>query len=309
MSLSPGVLGWLRRRLIEPEPALVAIEVRPQTLGVVRRARDRPALAAAACLELPPGTLRLSMTEPNLVAPDAFRSALEGALARAGAIGGGRVALVLPDPVARLTLLPAEGLKGRRAEVEELIRFRLRKVVPFDVRQARVAAVPAAPGQLLVAAILESVLNEFEAACASLGLHAGRVELAGPALLPWVAPAGDRLLVNWDADYVSLLLLRDGAPILVRTLVGEAIASGDQVAREASNTLLYYRERLGGGSLAGVSVRLAGASPEPALAALAEALGSVPERIDPWRGEAAAASLPDAAALAGAAACVLGRAA
>ena len=79
---------------------------------------------------------------------------------------------MLPDPVARVALLPAAEVKGNRAQVDELIRFRLRKAVPFDIREARVAFVAggARSGDpLLVAAIYRPVLEGYEAACRAVG--------------------------------------------------------------------------------------------------------------------------------------------
>lgn len=306
---------WIRRALLEPDYPTTAIEVRARSVGVVRLARERGrlALASASCLELPAGTVKLSMTEPNIADPTAFRAALGSALERAGVLGAGRVGLVLPDPVARVALLPAAEARGRGKELEELLRFRLRKAVPFEIREAHVASVPAGAGSVLVGAIFRPVLEGYEEACHVLGLHPGLVELSGLALLAAAArehPDGDRLLVNWDDGYVSLVLLRDGAPLLMRTLVGESAATPDQVAREVSSTVIYYRERLGGAGLAGAALRSAGRPAGEAAALLMDPLGLEPEVLDPWRALGVPAErLESAQALAGAAACVLGRAA
>lgn len=310
--------AWLRRRLLTPEYPLTAVEVRARSVGVVRLARERDGLAltSAACLELPEGTVRLSMTEPNIADPAAFRAALGAALERAGVLNAGRVALVLPDPVARVALLPAAEVSARRsAEVDELIRFRLRKAVPFDIREARVASIPAGPAgsMVLAGAIFGPVLAGYEEAFYALGLHPGLVELAGLALIEAAFRArtpGDHILVNWDDAYVSLVLARDGWPALIRTLVGEFAATPDQVVRELSSTVLYYRERLGGTGLAGAALRSAALPPAEAASLLEEPLGLVPEVLDPWRAFGAAGERLEAAqAVAAAAACVLGRAA
>ena len=142
-----------------------------------------------------------------------------------------------------------------------------------------------------------------------MGLHPGVVELSGLALLNAAfgsrAPA-DRLLVNWDEGYVTLLLARGEWPILVRTLVGEAAASPDEVAREVGNTLLYYRERLGGTALAQVVVRSAMLPADEALALLEGPLEMKPELLEPWPAVRAGDVGPAGQALAGAAACVVG---
>ena len=90
---------------------MAAVEVRARSLGVVRLARDgrRVSLAAAASLDLPPGAVRLSMTQPNLADPRAFQETLRSVLERAGALHVGRVALVLPDPEDPICHVWAEG--------------------------------------------------------------------------------------------------------------------------------------------------------------------------------------------------------
>jgi hypothetical protein len=117
----------------------------------------------------------------------------------------------------------------------------------------------------MVGAIHRPVLEGYEAACRAVGLHPGLVEISGLALLTAAfaaRPAADRLLVNWDEGYVSLILARGEWPILVRTLTSEAASSADDIAREVGNTVLYYRERLAGPGLADVLVRSA-AFPRP----------------------------------------------
>ena len=118
---------WLRRYLLDPALPMAAIEVRARSVGVVRLAREGRgvSLAAAASLDLPEGVVRLSMTQPNLADPGVFQDTLRSVLERAGALHVGRVALVLPDPVARVALLSGAEAAGQgRQQREEMIRFR-----------------------------------------------------------------------------------------------------------------------------------------------------------------------------------------
>ena len=124
-----------------PTGRSVAVEVRAR-LGGCRAAGEARArgvaLGAAALVELPPGTLHaLHDASRTSRTTAAFGRTLRSALERAGVLAGARVALVLPDPVARVALVPAgRGVRPRSAtQVDELIRFRLRKSVPFDVRR------------------------------------------------------------------------------------------------------------------------------------------------------------------------------
>ena len=301
--------AWLRQQLLEPDWPTVAVEVRPRGLSVVRLVRDggRLRLGAAASLDLPEGVLDVSLTRPNVLDGAAFRKALESACERAGALVGGPIALVLPDPAVRLSLVPAADLKARRrAETEQMIRFRLNKAIPFDVQEAQVAWAGPVAGQVLVAAVFRPVLEGYEAACRDLGFEPGLVEPSSLALVSALArgeASGDRLLVNWDFGYVSLVLTRAGWPILIRTLAGDLGA--EAVLREAANTVLYYRERLDGQGLLGASVRSALLPPEEAATLLREPLGLLPDVVDPWAALGGGDLSLGAQAMAGALSCLL----
>ena len=312
--LARSGLDWLHYRFVTPERHNLAIEVRARFVGLVRvqpRGR-RLTLAAAAGLELPEGTLRLSMTQPNLLDAAAFTRTVRSLLERAGALGVRRVGLVLPDPVARIALIPAGDIApGSRKQVEEVVRFKLRKSVPFEIRDAQVAisGMPRPGEPTLVAAIAHPVLHGYEQAVIAAGLQPGSVELAGLTLLATAFgghPTGDRLLVNWDDGYVTLVVARGERPLLVRTLAGEAAAQPDEVAREVANTVLYYRERLGGAGLEQAVVRSAVLPPADAAVLLAEPLGRIPEPFDTSRLPTAEMG-PLAQVLAGATASLSGR--
>jgi hypothetical protein len=305
-----GAGGWVARTLVDPPLPLVAVEVRPTAVAAVRLVREgrRLSLGAAAVVDLPEGTLEVSVAKSNVRSGEALRAALGSVLERAGALSGGDVSLVLPDPAVRVTLVPAAGIRGRRREAEETVRFRLHKALPFDVRAARIAWAPALGDQMLVAVALDEVVRGYEDALDELGYRPGLVEPASLALAAReAATPGDRLLVNWDDGYVSFVLTRAGQPLLVRTLPGDA--APDAVARHANSTRQFHQDRLGGASLADVVVRSAALPGEEALALLGRALWAAPRLLQPWAALGVAEEGPSAQAVAGAAACALRRAA
>ncbi len=307
--------AWLSRTLLEPPLPLVAVELRPRAVAVVRLGRDgtRLGLAAAAAVELAPGVIEASLSQPNVLDPDALRAALRTALERAGALSVGPVSLVIPDPAVRLTLLPSEGLKGlrgRRGEAEETVRFRLNKALPadFDVRSARLAWRAVSPDELLVAVARDEVVRSYEEALSSLGLHPGLVEPAGLALASLGEAADDgaeQLLVNWDHGYVSFQVRRGTRPILLRTLPRED--GKEAVARHAEQTLRFHREQLGGRGFDDVALRSAALDPAEASEAIASATGVFPRLVRPWEALGDSGDGEAAQAVAGAAACVLRR--
>lgn len=260
----------LHRLFVAPDPPELALEVREESLGLVRARVEAGGvrLQSAAVLGLAPGTLRLSLTEPNVVDRPAFSAALGALLARCGAEGADRACVVLPDVVGRLRLFPQAELRGSHPEQTlELARFRLKKALPYDVREARLAvALPAAgAADGVVAVIARAVLESYEEACSAAGLWAGRVELSSVALARGLArQPGTLLLVNRDHGWASALLLRQGWPLLARTLDREALPDDAALVREVRATCAFAGERL---QAVPDSVLLRDATDEPALAA------------------------------------------
>jgi Tfp pilus assembly PilM family ATPase len=291
---------------------LIAVEVRARTLGAVRMipAGATRRVAAAAIVPLPEEALTFSMTLPNVVDAPAFRDALKALLERIGAMSETLIALVLPDPVARIFVLPtSETAAPKGASAQEILRFRLRGKLPFDVREARFTeeALPRVGGRSgsLVVAIHRHVLASYEEACRSAGLEPGLIEVCALCLersLGAGEPAGDRLVINWEDRYTSLVLSRAGAPLLVRTLAGPTGLG--EVVREVSNTLMYHRERLGGATLERAFLRSCALPVTQAAELLSSSLGSPPTIIDPI-GACEATDLEETSqAVAAAAACV-----
>jgi hypothetical protein len=162
---------------------------------------------------------------------------------------------------------------------------------------------------VLVAVAAEDVVRGYEEELEALGFRVGLVECAGLALaaLEGTGAAGDGLLVNWDHGYVSFLVRRGTRPLLLRTLPRED--SPESVARQAAQTLRFCREQLGGDGFSEVLVRSAAVPGPEAGEVLGRSLGTTPRLVRPW---AAVGVLEDgeaAQAVAGAAACVLRRAA
>jgi hypothetical protein len=303
---------WLSRTLVEAPLPLVAVEVRPRAVAVVRLAREggRLGLAAAAAVELPAGALEPSLSKPNVIDPEALRAALHAGLERAGALSGGPVSLVVPDPAIRLTLVPSLGLRGRRGELEETVRFRLHKALPadFDVRSARLAWRAVSPDELLVAVARDEVVSSYEEALVSLGFEPGFVEPAGLALASLDGDGADgaeSLLVNWDHGYVSFQVRRGSRPLLLRTLPREDGKAA--VARHAEQTLRFHREQLGGRGFDTVTLRAGALDPGEASEVVERATGVVPRLVRPWSALGDADDGAEAQSLAGAAACALRR--
>jgi type IV pilus assembly protein PilM len=114
-----------------------AVELSPE--GVLAAALPGSGGAPVyAFVPLSAGALVPGIGEPNIRAAEtvsaAIRSALNQVSPRTRA-----VTLVMPDTAVRVFMLDFDSLPGRAAEAVPVLRFRLRKMVPFDVEHAGVS--------------------------------------------------------------------------------------------------------------------------------------------------------------------------
>src|SRR5439155_6864258 len=84
--------------------------------------------------------------------------------------------------VAKVSLVRFEHVPGRAADLDQLVRWQVRKAAPFPIEDAQVSYEPgfkAADGQeFIVSLARRTVVEEYEGLCAEAGAHAGIVDLA-----------------------------------------------------------------------------------------------------------------------------------
>src|SRR6185436_904705 len=135
--------------------------------------------------------------------------------------------LVLPDAWLRLTFVESGELPRAPEAREEVVRWKVKRLLPFRVEDLRLATSEVAPlpqqgepKRLLVAYGLEALLLQLEEAFAKAGVWLGRITSESLALLPAVgealaeAPLGALAVVR-DGGY-TLLFTRRGEPVLYR---------------------------------------------------------------------------------------------
>jgi type IV pilus assembly protein PilM len=177
-----------------------------------------------------------------------------------------RVALVVPDAVAKVSLLHLDTIPPRAADLREIVRWQVRKTAPFPVEQAvlSIARVPGgtgAGGDLVVTLAREDVIRQYEQACAMAGAHAGLIDLATFSVMNSVvasggAPASDWLLVHVDGQDLTLVVARGTDLLFFRHRSEE---SEGTLADLIHQTAMYYEDRLKGTGF--TRVWLAGADP------------------------------------------------
>ena len=172
-----------------------------------------------------------------------------------------RIALVIPDTAAKLSLLRFEKIPAQ-ADLDQLIRWQMRKAAPFKPEEAQISWQPAAPiegggREYLVTLGRRDIIESYMQACADAGADAGLVDLASLNLINAAlasgaqTTAGDWLVVHVAPDYATLAIVRDKDLIYFRT---RQLENEGDLADLVHQTAMYHEDRLSGGRFARVVV-------------------------------------------------------
>ncbi|MBZ5719471.1 MAG: hypothetical protein LAO03_03735 [Acidobacteriia bacterium] len=224
----------------------LACEIAPDRVLAARVADGGGMVEMCASHELAVGSVVPDLTEPNLRERNSVCQTIRDTL---GSLGGRSrdVIAVLPDAAVRVALLDFDSLPANRQEAEGVIRFRLKKSLPFDVDKAKVSyhSQPSSSGVRVVAAVaLSSVVEDYESAFREAGYSPGVVL---PSMLAALGAAdADRptLVVKVDARTTSIAILDKNELLLFRTLENARGVSitGEQLAEEVYPSVVFFQD-------------------------------------------------------------------
>ncbi|MBI5190391.1 MAG: pilus assembly protein PilM [Nitrospirae bacterium] len=219
----------------------------------------------AGGVELPPGLLLDSFTEPNITDMQAFADTVRGVFSGLGRMGKG-VNVALPDYVSRVSILDFDTYPGKSEEVEKMLRWRLRKLVPFDVDQAalrfqflgRFGAREKFAHRFLVSIIKADILDQYSQAFGLAGLRPEHIEIASFSvwnlyhdhILKAAGGGANFALMNVFDRKLTVIVFDQGVPHFLRLKdLGKAGYGEDdsrldasRVVRELNASLVYYKE-------------------------------------------------------------------
>ncbi len=274
-------MGFLERlpRLfpgINLRPAL-ACEISPY--GVLAARQDATAglltqFAPLAGHALVPG-LRAGGVADRVAVTSAVRAAVSAVAERGRALPGGRalpanraLTLIVPDASARVLLLDFDSLPSKGSEALQILRFRLRKLVPFETDDAAISwqTMGTSPEgvRVLVVVIPREVLVEYEGVVREAGFLPGVVLPSTLAAMPLlgIEPAllinrngttmtttilrGQELLLHRALDFAGMdeALAPDAPPRLPKSAEARARDEEDEIRRSVSVAIAFYEDNL-----------------------------------------------------------------
>lgn len=196
-----------------------AIELTPEgVLAATLSSGEGPVYAFAP---LRPCTFIPSIGEPNIHAVEEVTAAIRSALGQVSQRTRS-VTLVVPDKVVRVFMLDFDSLPARASEALPVLRFRLRKMVPFDVERAgvsyQVLSQSKAEWKVLTAVVPGPVLAEYEAVIRAAGYEPGAILPSSLAALD-VVDSMEAVLTANLSRYALTTSIANGADLLLhRTL-------------------------------------------------------------------------------------------
>ena len=238
---------WLH---VMPHPPMV-VEIAPDHVAAARWGSSRGSIEACAIEQLLVGSVMPSPVETNVTQPDAVRSALRAVFNRVPDRGG-PIALLVPDPVVRVFILPFDSLPRRNDEALPVLRWRLKKSVPFDVDETVVSwmrqAGPQGHLEVVTAVARKGIIREYEEIVENLGARSIIVLSSTLATLPLLEERGATLLARISGKTLTTVIVNGSNLCVYRAteMPAEAdVLETHTVLEEIFPALAYYQDTWG----------------------------------------------------------------
>jgi type IV pilus assembly protein PilM len=237
------MLEKLKALLQDPPPSM-AFEISEAGIASAR-------IGARAELEffpLKPGTLSVSPLRENVVDPDEFTMAVRAVANTQTARKRREVALILPDYCTRIAVLDFDSFPSDPKEQSSLVRFRMKRSVPFDVDSAALGYFAQSVGKkvdVVVSVAPIEIVARYEAPFRSAGMSPGLVTTSSLAALELAPEGGLSVFAKLTGKTLSVLV-RQGAVLKLVRCLEIASAGLDDIAGVLLPTFVYIEDNLGG---------------------------------------------------------------
>ena len=196
---------------------------------------------------LEPGVISTSPVRDNIQMPDALEARVR-AIAPPNGHRKRRAALILPDYSARVAVLDFDAFPSVHEEQLALVRFRMKKSVPFDVDSAILSyhAQPAASGkkiEVVVAVIAFEIIARYEAPFRQAAFHPGFITTSALAALNLVKPDRVSLLAKLSGRSLSVLVL-DGSTLKLARCMEMEDGSPAEMESILHPTFVYIEDEM-----------------------------------------------------------------
>ena len=224
----------------------VACEVSAERVVAARAGAE--SLEAVHTQDLAPGTVTPGLQHANVTAREGLLTALRESLTAVA--GRARdITLVIPDASTRILLLDFDTLPDKPEDADSVVRFRLKKSLPFDVDESAVSfdRYTAENGVRVVAAVTpKSVLEEYEAVVRDAGYNPGAVLPSMIAALGVVDGSRPTMVIKAEPGTTTFAIVDQNQLLLYRSLEnGGTVVTGESLMDDVNTSLVYFEDRYG----------------------------------------------------------------
>jgi len=234
--------------LLHTPPPPHAFAVGPERVVYGRMGRDRQGLERVEHAALDESWSQLGPVGVLHVDKQLISASLEDLLKRLEKPPS-RACLVVPNAWVRSVVVEVENLPHGRAEAEEVLRWRLKKLLPCRPEEVRIDWLRAGQnGRVLVLLALERPLAALEQVFADAKIQIGSIAPTALALTSLLPPASQAaVLVTNEGRTLGLVLVVDGRIALVRhkVLPPDPAVAETFAIRELARTLEHARDSEG----------------------------------------------------------------
>jgi type IV pilus assembly protein PilM len=224
----------------------LACEITPE--GVVA-ARQKGSEQVMAFASLAAGVVQPGLAAANFADQAAVVTAIRQALDEV-ASREKQLTLVVPDTAVRVLILDFDSLPAKRQDALPIVRFRLRKLAPFEVEDAAVSYQIMRQNQeqmrVLVTVMPADIRSEYEAAVRAAGYEPGVILPSMLASLAALHSGDAALIVNRNGQSLTTAITNGDELLLYRTLelpAGEA-AQREDLTQAVSVASAYFEDTM-----------------------------------------------------------------
>ena len=222
----------------------LACEITSQNIIAARARGDGSGLEVHTVRRLDHELVRPSLAAGNVSNVSALAQSVAGALS---AVGGRKrdVVAIIPDAAVRVLLMDFDTLPEKSAEAEPIIRFRLRKSVPFDAEQAALSFQnyrKEGSVKVLAAVTPREVRDEYESVFRNSGYEPGYLLPSTLAVLQAMQADRPTLLVKIDGNFISVAIADRNELVFYRMLDVVAGRTGATIADEVYPSIVFFED-------------------------------------------------------------------
>ena len=237
------MLDKLKSVLLDPPPAM-AFEISEAGIAAAR-------IGSHTELDfqpLKPGTLSVSPLQENVLDPDEFVLAVRSLAGAQASRKRKDVAIILPDYSARTAVLDFDQFPTDAKEQNSLIRFRVKRSVPFDVDSAAMSywVQTGEKGRVDVVVVIAplEIVSRYEAPFRTAGMNPGLVTMSSLAALELTPESGLSVMAKLSGRVLTVLV-RDRDVLKLARCLELPSSELEDIAGVLIPTFVYIEDNLG----------------------------------------------------------------